>query len=142
MTIFDEGLTGIVEGDPRYAYEAYEFLFHALHHTQKKLGRLPANEPELTEIASANPRHHVSGQELVQGACDLALQEFGFLARTVFKMWGIERSDDFGELVFNLIDAGLMSKTDQDRKEDFQNVVDLDKVLVQGYHLRLDEARE
>lgn len=139
MTIFEEGLTEIVERDPRYAYEAYEFVFHALHYTQKKLGRLP--EQEAAEIASANPKHHVSGRELVEGARDLALLEFGLMARTVFKLWGINNTGDFGEIVFNLIDAGLMSKTDQDRKEDFYNIFDLDEALVKGFRITIDEGR-
>jgi uncharacterized repeat protein (TIGR04138 family) len=142
MTLFHAGLIEIVQRDPRYAYEAYEFLFHALHHTQKLLGREP---PEVAEGEPAPPvdrRHHVSGRELVEGARDLALREFGFMARTVFRQWGIQRTDDFGEMVFNLVEAGLMSKTDDDRKEDFCGVFDLDRALVQEFRFSLDEANE
>ena len=53
------------------------------------------------------------GPELLGGVRDLALQEFGLMARTVFRMWGVNSTADFGEIVFNLIDAGLMSKTSQ-----------------------------
>ncbi len=136
--MFDEGLAEIVQRDPRYAYEAYEFVFHALHYTQKKLGRLPQEEAaEAMEIASAKAEHHVSGRELVEGARDLALREFGYMARVVFKLWGINKTDDFGNIVFNLIEGGLMSKTDHDCQEDFNDVYDLDEALVQGYRIEL-----
>ncbi len=142
MTLFHAGLMEVVQRDPRYAYEAYEFLFHALHHTQKLLGREPPEVPEGDAPPVADRRHHVSGRELVEGARDLALREFGFMARTVFRQWGIQRTDDFGEMVFNLIEAGLMSKTDEDRKEDFCGVFDLDRALVQDFRFTLGEAGE
>jgi uncharacterized repeat protein (TIGR04138 family) len=124
-------LEEIVRRDPRYAYEAYEFLFAALAHTQKLLGHEPApDEEEDTEEV-----HHVSGPELLAGARDLALREFGLMARTVFRLWGINRTADFGEIVFNLINANLMSKTDQDDRGDFEDVFDLDEALLQGYHI-------
>ncbi len=130
-------LAEVIRRDPRYAYEAYEFLFAALRHTQKLLGRVP---PPMEEGEEPAPEHHVSGPELLNGARDLALQEFGLMARTVFHMWGIDRTDDFGELVFNLVEAGLMSKTEEDRRSDFHDVFDLDQALVQGYRIRLDDA--
>jgi len=130
-------LEEIVRRDPRYAYEAYEFVFAALAHTQKMLGHDP--EPDEDE---ENEVHHVSGPELLAGARDLALREFGLMARTVFHMWGIRRTDDFGEIVFNLIEGGLMSRTDEDARADFRGVYDFDEALVQGYRIQLDEARE
>jgi uncharacterized repeat protein (TIGR04138 family) len=140
MTMFHAGLAEVVTRDPRFAYEAYEFLFHALHHTQKMLGREPP-EGEAGALA-AESKHHVKGQELLQGVRDLALREFGLMARTVFRQWGIQRTDDFGDMVFNLVEAGLMSKTDEDNRADFHDVYDLDQALVQGYRIQLDEAAE
>src|SRR5262249_34820215 len=128
MTVFHPGLAEVVRQDTRYAYEAYEFVFYALHHTQKGLGREaptpPAGNP------AGEPQHHVSGPELLDGIRDLALREFGRMARTVFRLWGIERTDDFGEIIFNLIDAGMMSKTADDAREDFHGVYDLDQALL------------
>jgi uncharacterized repeat protein (TIGR04138 family) len=141
MTMFHPGLAEVVERDPRFAYEAYEFLFHALHHTQKLLGREPPETPEGAP-AAADSKFHVSGRELLHGVRDLALREFGLMARTVFRQWGIQRTDDFGDMVFNLVAAGLMSKTDEDNRADFHNVYDLDKALVQEYRIQLDEAAE
>jgi uncharacterized repeat protein (TIGR04138 family) len=134
--MFHAGLAEVVRRDPRFAYEAYEFLYEALNHTQKMLGRLPAGEV----AEEAQRQHHVSGQELLEGVRDLALREFGLMARTVFHMWGIQRTDDFGDIVFNLVEAGLMNKTDEDTRQDFHEVYDLDQALVQGYRIELEEA--
>ena len=136
MTMFHAGLAEVVRRDPRFAYEAYEFLYEALNHTQKMLGRLPSGEV----AEGAEPQHHVSGPELLAGIRDLALREFGLMARTVFHMWGIQRTDDFGDIVFNLVEAGLMNKTDEDTRKDFHEVYDLDQELVQGYRIELEEA--
>jgi uncharacterized repeat protein (TIGR04138 family) len=137
MTVFNTKLAEVVRRDPRYAYEAYEFVFQALHHAQEVLGRRPPAGADPT----AEPEHHVSGPELLEGVRQLALQEFGLMARTVLHMWGIERTGDFGEIVFNLIEAELMSKTTDDTRADFQNVYDLDEALTRGYRIALDEAR-
>ena len=136
MTMFHAGLAEVVRRDPRYTYEAYEFLYEALNHTQKMLGRLPPDEV----AEGAERQHHVSGPELLAGIRDLALREFGLMARTVFRMWGIQSTDDFGEIVFNLVEAGLMSKTDSDTRQDFHDVYDLDQALVAGYRIELEEA--
>lgn len=128
-------LAEIVRRDPRYAYEAYEFVFAALAHTQQMLGRVP---PE--SGGEGERQYHVKGPELLRGICDLALRDFGLMARTVFRRWGIERTDDFGEIIFNLIDANLMSKTDDDSRQDFHNVFDLDEVLLNGYRIVLEET--
>jgi uncharacterized repeat protein (TIGR04138 family) len=136
MTTHHPELADLVRRDPRYAYEAYEFVFEALKHTQKLLGR-PV--PEGT-AAKAGPDHHVTGRELLQGVRDLALREYGLMARTVFHLWGIDRTDDFGEIIFNLVEANLMSKTPSDSRADFHNVYDLDQALVRDYRIRLDGA--
>jgi uncharacterized repeat protein (TIGR04138 family) len=139
MMQFNSKLAEVVRRDPRYAYEAYEFVFQGLNFTQKLLGRMPEGEGEHTET---DAKHHVSGPELVEGIRQLALREFGLMARTVFHMWGLRKTDDFGEIVFNLISAGLMSKTDEDNRDDFRGIFDFDEALVQGYRIQLDEARE
>jgi uncharacterized repeat protein (TIGR04138 family) len=64
------------------------------------------------------------------------------MARTVFRLWGINRTDDFGEIVFNLVEANLMSKTDNDSRDDFRDVYDLDQVLVRDFRIRPDEEAE
>jgi uncharacterized repeat protein (TIGR04138 family) len=129
-------LDELVRRDPRYAYEAYEFVFAALAHTQKMLGRVPPAD------APPEQDHHVSGPQLLDGVRDLALREFGLMARTVFRMWGINRTDDFGEIVFNLVEANLMSKTSEDDRLDFHAVYDLDQALVRDYRIELPQEGE
>jgi uncharacterized repeat protein (TIGR04138 family) len=136
MTMHHPGLAEVVRRDPRYAYEAYEFVFAALAHTQRRLGRVPRESGE----GEPGPQYHVTGPELLEGVRDLALQEFGLMARTVFRLWGINGTGDFGEIVFNLVESNLMSKTDQDNRQDFYNIYDLDKALVEDYRIRLDES--
>jgi uncharacterized repeat protein (TIGR04138 family) len=128
-------LDELVRSDPRYAPEAYEFMFAALGHTQKMLGRASSG-------GGTEQEHHVRGPELLAGIRDLALQEFGLMARTVFRMWGINTTADFGEIVFNLIEAGLMSKTDEDDRLDFHDVYDLDEALVRDYRIEVKEEAE
>lgn len=141
MTMFDTALEEVVRADSRYAYEAYEFLFQALTHTQQMLDRLPPDEPEEGMEASHQSPFHVSGRELLEGIRDLAQREFGLMARIVFHLWGINSTADFGEMVFNLIEAGLMTRTAEDRREDFYHVYDLDEALVRGFQITLDEVR-
>jgi uncharacterized repeat protein (TIGR04138 family) len=133
MSIHQPKLFEIVQRDPRYAYEAYEFVFAALDHT---IGRLGGRGEER---GAEGGTRHVTGPELLDGARDLGLREFGLMARTVFRQWGINRTDDFGEIVFNLIEAELMSKTPEDSRADFQGVYDLDQALVQGFRLELPD---
>ena len=134
MTSFKK-LLPVVRRDPRYAYEAYVFVFQAIDHTLKRLGR---ELPDETTDAH-DPRFHLTGRELVEGLCDFARQEFGLMAPAVFRLWGVRRTDDFGEIVFNLIDADLMSRTAQDSRADFHALFDLDAVLVQDFRIVLEE---
>lgn len=113
---FNETLDQVVKRDPRYHREAYHFLREALDHTQQMLG----HTPKQSEI------RHVSGQQLLEGIRDYALKTFGPMARTVLEEWGVRRCEDFGEIVFNLLDHRLLSKTDRDRREDFKGGYDFD----------------
>jgi uncharacterized repeat protein (TIGR04138 family) len=125
-----ERLQSLIKQDARYPMEAYEFLFAALGFVQHRLreqGKIPGEEAG-----------HVTGQQLAEGCRDLALQEFGLMARTVFRLWNINKTDDFGEMIYNLIEIGLMRKTDTDRKEDFSNVFDMEQALG-GYRIQFGE---
>lgn len=127
-------ILAIYKRDPRYECEAYEFVFEALAYTQEKLGRVPTEQSE-----AERGEYHVTGQELLEGIREFALQQFGMMALTVFRHWGIRSTDDFGEIVFNLIEAELMSKRPEDSREDFHNVYDLEEALSQ-YQIQLDES--
>ena len=114
---FDEVLEKIVAVDKRYHRDAYIFVREALDHTQKI-----ANRSKKTPAHIA-PRH-VSGQELLGGIRDFALQQFGPMALTLLNEWGVTRCEDFGELVFNMVENRLLGKTDEDTRDDFKGGYD------------------
>ena len=111
---FDEELDKILSKDPRYMREAYFFVRDGLDHTQKMIGK-----PDKEEV----PRH-VSGQQLLEGIRDLALNQFGPMALTVLNEWGVHSCEDFGEIVFNMVENSLLAKTEHDRREDFKGGYD------------------
>lgn len=99
-----------------YPPAAYAFVQAGLRHTADRL----------TEEDDRDDSRHVSGQELCLGLREYALQEFGHLARTVLESWKIRRTDDFGRIVFDLVEVGLLRKTDEDSLADFESVFDFD----------------
>ena len=107
---FDEMLDKIIARDPRYPREAYCFVREGLDHTQKLIGKAPKNDA---------PRH-VSGRQLLDGIRDHALRQFGPMTITVLHEWGLRRCEDFGEIVFNMVENSLLAKTDSDTREDFK----------------------
>src|SRR5215475_8504898 len=96
---FEEGLEKIRAKDPRYARDAYLFVREALDHTHKT-------------IVKGSVRH-VTGQELLAGIRDLALTQFGPMAMTVLEEWGVRACEDFGEIVFNMVEGELLAKTEK-----------------------------
>lgn len=44
------------------------------------------------------------------------------MSLTVLTEWGITRCEDFGEIVFNMVEHKLLSKTDEDSREDFRSI--------------------
>ena len=107
---FDSTLALILAKDSRYHRDAYLFVKDALDHTQK-----------IVVKESREQLRHVTGQELLEGIRGYALTQFGPMAEMVFAEWGIHRCEDFGEIVFNMVEVTLLGKTDEDRREDFQN---------------------
>jgi uncharacterized repeat protein (TIGR04138 family) len=116
---FAEALDSIVAGDPRYQRDAYVFLRDALDFTTK----------QQKKVKGATVRH-VTGPELLGGVRQYALKEFGPLVMTVFDNWGIHSCEDVGNMVFNLIGAGIFGKTEEDSIEDFKDVYDFGEVFV------------
>ncbi len=115
---FREVVQGICAKDPRYDADAYLFLMEALDSTVKA-------------IREKEPEHgrDVSGRELLEGIRAFALDEYGPLAYTVFAEWGIHETADFGAIVFNLVEAGRLGKTESDSLEDFNQVYDFDEAF-------------
>jgi len=78
---------------------------------------------------SEDESRHVNGQQLCLGLRDYAVRRYGLLARTVLRNWNIHTTEDLGKLVFSMIEAQLMRKTDEDRLEHFQGVFDFDEAF-------------
>lgn len=106
-------LDKVLEKDTRYHRDAYLFLREALDHTHKLIDQGHSRKPR-----------HVTGQELLNGVRDYALTQFGPMAQTVLESWGVRRCEDIGEIVFNMVDSGLLTTTPQDSREDFKGGFD------------------
>ncbi len=110
---FEETIEQIRAKDPRYQREAYLFVREALDYTQKTTGK-----------DSRGQLRHVTGQELLTGIRAFALAQFGPMAMTVLEEWGVHTCPDFGEIVFNMVEIGLLAKTETDSRADFSDGYD------------------
>ncbi len=108
----DERIRAILEEDPRYDAAAYRFVLEALTYTQQSI---------------SSGERHVSGEELLDGIRELGLQNFGPLTGMVFRLWGVEDTKDFGNIVFNLVEEGFMGRQETDSIEDFEGGFDFDE---------------
>lgn len=137
-----QAIAELLKQDKRYKFEAYVFVFEALNYAQNvlELGADTLSEPTVEEGEEPEgPQRHVTGQELCQAIRQYALQQYGYMAKTVLNSWGVQRTSDFGEIVFNLIGIGHMRKTPSDRREDFDDVYDFDTALKQEFRIRLPD---
>ena len=125
----EQKLYDLIRDDARYPVEAYEFLCEAVSFTQDLLDRSPREEDD------PQADYHVSGAELLRGACDMAVREFGMMAPVVFRLWNIRKTDDMGNIVFNLIRGERLSKSDRDVPNDFHELFDIDTALREGFEL-------
>ena len=137
----------VLDGDPRYPVEAYEFVRDALTYAQDvmKLGAPEASEEsevseeevaeeevaevaevedELEEPDSPPVERHLTGQQLCEACRRFAIEQYGMMARVVLGNWNINSTSDVGEIVYNLIRVDLMRKSASDRREDFDDVFD------------------
>ena len=119
---FDEKVEMILAKDPRYARDAYVFVRESLDFTQKSIGK--ENRGQI---------RHITGQELLDGIRQFALNQFGPMAVTVLEEWGVRNSRDFGEIVFNMVEIELLAKTDKDSRDDFQNGYDFTDAFLKPY---------
>lgn len=116
-----------IRKDGRFPPVAYEFLHRGLER---------ATQVVHGDLDPARPRH-VSGRQLCEALRDLALERWGYLAGTVLDRWNIRRTRDFGEMVYFLVELGLMGRQDSDRIEDFDDVYELDEAFG-DYEIPLD----
>ncbi len=119
---FSQVVDLVLKDDSRYGKGAYYFVRKALDYTVKNL----KGDEERTS-------KHVSGQELLEGIRKYALDQYGPLALTVLANWNVRKCSDFGDIVFNLVDFGVLGKTEQDQREDFLNGYDFKEVFLQPF---------
>jgi len=112
--------------------DAYRFVFEALQYSQEHLKKASQD--------AEDDSSHISGPELLAGVRELGLKKFGMLAKPVFQHWGVRSTDDFGRIVFELIECGEMRKTDRDQLTDFFSVYDFDQSLVADYQIDTNVA--
>lgn len=122
------GVEQIILADGRYRLEAFSFLHEGLAQAVKEV-----------HGADKGASSHVSGQQLCDNLRKLAMQRYGLMAPTVLRRWGIRGSIDFGQMVYLLIEHGLMRKTDDDSIEDFRDNFDLDRDFDTSDAIRLKE---
>jgi uncharacterized repeat protein (TIGR04138 family) len=116
VATLDAALTEIRKRDGKYNERAYVFVLAALEFAQTRLAA----------------RRHLSGVELAWACRDFALEQFGMLASAVLTHWGVHTTEDFGQIVFMLIEVGLLARQPADKLEDFERVYDFAEVFKAG----------
>ena len=116
VATLEAALAEIRKRDGKYNERAYVFVLAALEFAQTKL----------------TVRRHLTGVELAWACRDFALEQFGMLANSVLTHWGIHTTEDFGQIVFRLIEVGLLASQPSDRREDFDRVYDFAEVFKAG----------
>lgn len=127
---FAEAVAQILEDDPRFAPESYQFVREALDFTTAMLSK-PVQGPE----------RHVTGTELVEGIRKYAIQEYAAMAMTVLDSWGMRRCEDFGHIVFNLVNKGVLGKTDEDSIHDFEEAYDFETAFRKPFEPKRERER-
>ena len=117
---FLDKIEKVMEANDQYKFEAYSFVMAALHHTVTRLSKA----------------RHITGKELLEGIREYALEQFGALARTVLNYWGIFKTEDFGKIVFALVEVGVLRKQPEDKIEDFKDVYDFKQAFDKTYKIK------
>lgn len=114
-----------IRAQGRYPLDAYRFLHAGLEHAVR---RVHGNR-------RTGDAQHVTGAQLCESLRDLAIEQWGMLASTVLRRWGIHNTRDFGEMVFFLVRLGVWGSQESDRIEDFDDVFDIHGAL-QAYTIQ------
>jgi uncharacterized repeat protein (TIGR04138 family) len=137
----------LLRRDTRFPLEAYVFVREALAYASNVMNlgsETEAAEPEIQlnleasqEELPALRERHLTGQELCEAIRVYALNEFGFMARVVLEKWGITNTGHFGDIVYNMIEVGLMKKSPRDSRSHFDDVYDFADVFEKDFELKL-----
>lgn len=127
-------LSRLMREDRRYKSEAYQFVRAGLAYAQDVLSFGQESTPP-EHADDGRPIRHVTGQDLCWALRQFAHVQFGLMARLVLADWGIRSTSDFGEIVYNLIRVGVMTRSPADRREDFDDVFDFQQSLVGDFQI-------
>lgn len=124
----------LLQQDQRFHLEAYQFVREALAYAQEIL-KMPHQQ------SGGESERHLTGQQLCEAIRQYALDQYGYMTKTVLNNWGVYSTSDFGEIVYNLIRIKQMKKSESDRREDFDNVYEFDSAFDPVFELSgSDEA--
>ena len=113
-------LAKITSSDPRFSREAYELVGHVVKIT-------------ISKMVESGEERHVTGLELLENIREFALEQFGPMTTEVFKHWGISDTMDIGQVVFNMVDNQLLSSSESDSIDDFDNVFDFHSAFIEPF---------
>jgi uncharacterized repeat protein (TIGR04138 family) len=119
---FEQSVVSILKRDKRFDPHAYFFLKDVLDFTLKRIAE-----------GNGGQARHVTGPELLEGFRDFALDQFGPMASTLMREWGIRKCLDVGDMVFHLIEEQVFGKQDSDTREDFSGPFDFEESLVKPF---------
>lgn len=117
LTFRDGIMDRILLHERRFDERAYLFVLAALEYCQQRMAE----------------RRHISGRELAHACRDLALERYGVMARPVLEHWGVRTSGDIGDVVFTLVDLGLLLSQPSDTREEFVGAFDFDDAFERHY---------
>lgn len=129
-------LAQLLKRDDRYPLEAYEFIREALGYAQDYLG-LGEETPERIHPETGEPERHLTGDQLCEAIRLYAIEQYGYMAKTVLNSWNLHETSDFGDVVYNLIDIQLMKKSDDDRREHFDNAFDFNEAFCAQFRISM-----
>lgn len=125
-TSFADAVSTIMARHPRYAPDAYEFMRAALDYT-------------VAQQSAEDKGKHLEAMELYLGTCAYALDQYGSMAREVLAFWGVKSASDVGDLVYNLIEVGVFGKQESDKREQFDNLPDMEHLLLEPFLVECPE---
>ena len=143
----------LIKDDPRYSIDAYVFVREALDYaadalelgslgvpdqaaddaTEKK--NISESESGSSHVHSQSDERHLTGQQLCEAIRLYALNQFGYMAQVVLGSWGVCTTGAFGDIVYNMINAGLMKKSPEDRRDHFDAVYDFEEVFNRKFEI-------
>jgi uncharacterized repeat protein (TIGR04138 family) len=118
----EKSIEELARQDRRYPPAAYMLVFEGL---ERALAKLPA-------------RRHVTPHELAEGVREVALEQWGLLARSVLESWNVRSAGGIGDLVFNLIERGLLVAGADDSRAQFEDAFDFHDGLDRAFLTELE----